>query len=123
MRPTILAVAFCLECALGFAGNWSGILVDSKCYASEERNVSPTDTLTHVDRDTNQEIRYCSPNAKTKSFAVVLPDGRAFDLDTTGNAKAAELVRNTGKMSRYTVAVTGEIAKNIIKADSIAMAP
>ena len=46
MRLTILAVAFCLESASGFAENWSGTLVDSKCFASEERNVSPTDTLT-----------------------------------------------------------------------------
>ncbi len=37
-----------LSGALGFAENWSRSLVDSKCYASRERNVNPTDTLTNV---------------------------------------------------------------------------
>jgi hypothetical protein len=51
--------------------------------------VNPNDTLTSVDRDTNREIRYCSPNAKTKSFTVVQSDGLNFRLDFAGNAKAA----------------------------------
>jgi hypothetical protein len=65
---------------------------DSKCYESIERNVNPTDTLTYVDPDKNLEIRYGSPNTKTKSFAVVLQDGLSFRLDSEGNAEAAQLV-------------------------------
>src|ERR1700678_4074765 len=30
---------------------------------------------TYVDRDRNLEIRYCHPRSKTKSFALVPPDG------------------------------------------------
>jgi len=96
--------------------------VDSKCYDSAERNVNPTDTLTYVDRDKNQEIRYCSPSARTKSFAVVQPDGLSFKLDSAGNAKAAELVWKTGKKSLFAVAITGEMSRNTIKVDSISMA-
>jgi hypothetical protein len=119
---TRLATLFCLSSALGFAATWTGDLVDSKCYASEERNVNPTDTLTHVDRDGNREIRYCSPRAKTKSFAVVQADGTIYTLDSAGNAKAAELVRAIGKQSRFVVAVTGALSKDTINVDSIAMA-
>ena len=117
-----VAAMFCLPSALGFAESWSGNLVDSKCYGYMERNENPTDTMTYVDRDRNSETRYCSPNTKTKSFAVVLQDGLNFNLDTAGNAKAAELVRNTGKKSLFVVTVTGEMSKrNTVKVDSILM--
>jgi hypothetical protein len=78
-----------------------------------------TDTSTFVDHDRNLEIRACSPNAKTKIFAVVLPDGLSFQLDAAGNTKAAELIRQTGKHSVFAVAVTGEMIKHTVKVDSI----
>lgn len=112
----------CLSSALSFAETVSGVLVDSKCYAAEERNVNPTDTETYVDRDGNLEIRYCHPRGKTKSFAVVPPDGQSFELDSAGNAKAAELVRRSGKKSRYEVAVVGGISKHTIQVESISLA-
>jgi len=118
-----LAALFCLGSALSFAESWSGVLVDSRCYDSMQRNVNPTDTLTNVDRDMNQQIRYCSPNARTKSFAVVLPEGMSFRLDSAGNAEAAQLVRKAGKKSRFVVAVTGTITKGTVKVDSILLAP
>jgi hypothetical protein len=117
-----LAVSLYLSTALSFGGAWSGALVDSKCYDALERNVNPTDTLTYVDRDGNREIRYCSPNAKTKSFAVVPSDGPSFKFDSAGNAKAIELVRKTGKKSLHAVAVTGEMKNNTIQVDSISIA-
>lgn len=117
-----LAVLFCLASALSFAGSWSGWLVDSKCYASLERNKNPTDTLSYVDRDQGDEIRYCRPSAKTKSFAVVDQNGLSFNLDASGNAKAAELVRSAGKKRAGQVAVTGEKTGNTLKVDSISIA-
>jgi hypothetical protein len=56
MQLVILLLS--LSGALSSAENLSGVLVDSKCYDSEERNVNPTDTLTYVDRDRNLEIRF-----------------------------------------------------------------
>jgi len=112
----------CLSSTLSYAGTWSGTLVDSKCYANEERNVNPTDTLTSVDRDQNQEIRYCAPSAKTRTFAVVQHDGLIFNLDSVGNAKAAELVRKVGKKSRFAIVIMGEVSGHEIKVDSISMA-
>jgi hypothetical protein len=119
-----LAALLCLCSGLSFAESWSGVLVDSKCYESEERNVNPTDTLMSVDRDTNSELRYCSPGAKTKFFTVVQPDGFSFRLDPAGNAKAADLIRKTGRKPRFQVVVTGELNKSRIgvsqiKVDSI----
>jgi hypothetical protein len=117
-----LAALCCLASALSFAGSWFGWLVDSKCYAALERNKSPADTLSYVDRNKSDEVRYCRPNAKTKSFAVVDQDGLSFNLDASGNAKAAELVRSAGKKSVGGVMVTGEKAGNTLKVDSISIA-
>jgi hypothetical protein len=117
------AAVLCLSAAFGFAASWSGALVDSKCYESEQLNVNPSDTLTSVDRDNSREIRFCSPGAKTKYFTVVQRDGlKSFKLDSAENAKAADLVRNTGKKSLIVVDVTGEINRNTIKVDSISLA-
>ncbi|HEV3333889.1 MAG TPA: hypothetical protein VG096_23045 [Bryobacteraceae bacterium] len=118
-----LAIVICLASTLGFSDNWSGALVNSKCYDSLEGNVNPHDSLSNVDRDRGQEISFCSPNDKTKSFAIVDRDGLRFKLDAGGNTKAAELVRNTGKKPYYRVTVTGEMSKHTIKTDSISMAP
>jgi hypothetical protein len=47
---------------------------------------------------------------------------KAFELDSGGNAKAAELVRKTGKKSGYEVAVTGGMNKHTIHVESISLA-
>jgi hypothetical protein len=112
----------CLASSLSFAANWSGFLVDSRCYDSEESNVNPTDTQLYVDRDRGFEIRYCSPRPKTKTFEVVLSDGTRFRLDSGGNAKAVNLVRNLGKKSTVAVNVTGEMRGNTVQVSSISLA-
>jgi hypothetical protein len=125
VRMTIavrLAALILLSGALLFAGTWSGTLVDSKCFESAERNVNPNDTQTAVDRDMNAEIRYCAAHAKTKSFTVVQSDGSSFRLDAAGNAKAAELVRTTGRKSLLAVTVSGEMTGNTVKVAAISNA-
>jgi len=121
-RSIRFAMFFILVSAPGRARSWSGALVDAKCFAGEERNVSPHDTLIAVDRDRYQEIWFCSPNKKTKAFAVVERQGPSFELDSAGNAKAAEVVRAAGKKNILVVEVTGEMTKNTVKVDSIVLA-
>lgn len=124
METTLRVAALCcLSAASGFAGTWTGYLVNSKCFASLERNVNPDDTQGYVDHDRNWEIRYCSPNAKTKLFAVVEQDGTAFNLDAPGDAKAIDLLRKTGKKRYFGVLVTGERNKDTVKVDSISTVP
>lgn len=114
--------SFTLACSasvLSFAASWSGSLVDAHCYQTEQRNKNPLDTETYVDRDWGYIIHYCSPTAKTKSFAVVDPYGESLDLDAAGNTKAADLVPKTGKKTRMYVTVTGQLTKNTISVASI----
>lgn len=115
-----ILILLCCSCAAGFAGTWSGALVDAGCWGYSERNVNPRDTETFVDRDRNLEISLCAPGNKTKSFAVVPPDGISFKLDSTGDAKAAELVRSQPKKKHLLdVTVTGENNKGTIAVASI----
>lgn len=123
MKFTIaLALLLTLRATTAFAESWRGMLVDSKCYAAEQRNVNPTDTETAVDTDKGAEIRYCTPKAKTKSFALVGPDGSALRFDAAGDAKASAYVHAEGKQRRYEVAVTGEQNGERIQVASIVAA-
>lgn len=113
-----LATLFFLVSAFGFAQSWSGYLVDSGCYKSDQanHNVDPST----VERDMNMEWRQCSPNAKTKDFALVLPDWSSLNLDPAGNTKAAEIVRNSAKKMPIAVTVSGERTAGTVKVISIA---
>ena len=117
-----LAALVCLAATPAFAQRWTGFLVDSNCFESLERNTDPTDTISYIDRDREWEIRFCSPNAKTKTFTLVDHDGIDFRLDASGNARAAELLRGTRKKFLLEVTVTGEKNKNAIRVDSISVA-
>jgi hypothetical protein len=114
-----LGALFSMASILCFGASWFGALVDSKCYNALERNKNPTDTLSSVDRDRRGEIEYCTPNAKTKLFGIVLNDGSTFRFDPAGGAEAANLLRGASKKSPLLVNVTGQREKDTIKVDSI----
>jgi hypothetical protein len=116
-----VCVLFCLASIAGFAGSWQGVLVNSKCYDALERNVNPFESGLDAGRDRNFEVRYCRANARTKSFTVVQPDGQSFKLDSKGNAKAAEIVRNGNQKFIFVVDVTGKVRSHVIEVDSISM--
>jgi hypothetical protein len=108
----------CLASVLGVAGTTSGWLVDSKCYASmlDNRNAA------EVSWDGNLAIRYCTPDKKTKSFAVVRwDDGSNFNFNPAGNEKAAELPLSADKKFVYRVNVTGETRRNTVQVDAISI--
>jgi hypothetical protein len=115
LRLTSLA---CLASLPALASNWAGALVDAKCYASMQRNVNPAETHP-ASTDTRRAIRYCSPNQKTKSFAIVQQDGLVLNLDPSGDQKAAALFLKVGKRSPYPVHAKGEMSGDTLKVDEI----
>ena len=123
MTSTLLVVVFAsLAGSPAFAAEWSGYLVNSKCYQIEQENKNPTDTMTDVDRDKGLQVQLCTPNDKTKSFAIVQRNGGAtLKLDSVGDAKAAELVKKFGRKSFFGVDITGERSRNTVKVASIAV--
>ena len=113
-------LAFLFASMPALAANWSGALVDAKCYEAQERNKNARDTLDLVDRDREYEIRYCTPTAKTKSFMLVDHDSLSYKLDPAGDTKASDLFQKTGRRKYFMVNITGELTKNTLKVESIA---
>jgi hypothetical protein len=123
MKRAILLAVFLFGGSIPlFSETWSGYLVDSKCYASQERNVNPFDSNFNTNHDRGYEIRVCQPNAKTKSFTVVDSDGVSFELDPSGNEKAANLIRQAPKKPVISVTVTGKKHEDTVAVDSISLA-
>lgn len=118
-----VVVVFCMLSGLAFAGNWRGVLVDSKCYDAEERNVSSRNSDFWVNRDRGMEVWYCAPKKNTKSFEIVDHDGYVYKFDSAGDSKAAQLLQAAEKKSTYVVDVTGDISQKTIAVQSIALAP
>jgi len=114
-----LAILLLLAATPVVAASWTGYLVDSKCYAAEERNVNPGDTDPHGDSDMDEEIRYCVAKVKTKDFGVVPEDWNGLKFDAAGNAKAAGIVAKIGKKPFLRVSVEGELNGGTIKVESI----
>jgi len=116
-----LVVFLLLASTPAWASSWTGVLVDSKCYAGEQRNVNPTDTSL-ADRDMDLELRYCSPTPKTKTFAVVLQDWSSLQFDSAGDAMSGALFRKAGQKPYFSVVVTGERTRATLAVKSIAAA-
>ena len=113
-----VTICLCLTSSMLLGETWSGLLVDAKCYAIARSNVNVNDATT-VDRDVQADVESCRPNAKTKSFALVQQDSSGLNLDSVGNAKAADPVRNRRKEKSIKVTVTGERAGKAIRTDTI----
>lgn len=100
----LASLLICLS-TVGFAGSWSGYLVDSSCYTSEQNNVS-SDAINS--RDMNMALRQCAATSRTKKFAIVANDWSSLKLDAAGNRQAAAIVRNAHhETALYCVTVQG----------------
>ena len=110
-RTLRLTCLSCLVSMLGFAGNLSGWLVDSKCFAS----LSSFSGTPESSWDANSAVRYCSPEKKTHSFAVVRQDdGSPFSFDPAGNEKVLELRVNADNKFVYLVNVAGQTDRHMV---------
>jgi hypothetical protein len=105
-----LYAVFFLVSMASFAGSWDGVLVNTDCYDTLERNVNPSDSAIDVTHDRGLEVRYCRAKARTKYFTVVQQDGQSFKLDSTGNAKASEILRKGDQKLVFVVHITGKCA-------------
>jgi hypothetical protein len=107
---------------VGFAGSWSGYLVDSRCYASERNNVTWEEGI--VGSDMDMELRACAATPKTKKFAIVLPNWSSLKLDAAGNERAAVIAHSVARKrpTPYCVTVVGVRSKDMIQAGPVSLA-
>jgi hypothetical protein len=114
------SLLICLS-SLGFAGTWSGVLVDSRCYTSMWNNTGPD--VPSVARDMNSLLVQCAARPDTRRFAIVQYDWRPLRLDAAGNERAAAIIRPIWKRrALYCVTVAGARKRNEIFAGPVSLA-
>ena len=93
--------------SLCLADSWSGKLVDADCVTRQKAE--------------DQQQNACAPSRSTTMFAVEMQDGRTMRLDSTGNAKAAEMMHNSDGSRAVMVTVTGTQNGRTVRVESIEM--
>jgi len=119
-----------LGCAPAFAGTWSGYLVDASCYKIRQQDTNPANADDYVNRDRGLLVELCRPTKKSKHFTVVEENGLNFNLNSSGDMQAAQLIdqlvqkkaakkKKTG--SYFPVVVQGKKAGDTVEVSSISL--
>ena len=106
------------------AQDWTGYIVDAKCYVSQEQNRNPTDTDSYANSDVGYEIRVCHPTPKSKTFVFIEQNGLRYFIDPAGNGRVFDFVHANGKKAADLVSVVGTKSPGYhMQLQSIALAP
>jgi len=89
---------------LGWAESWSGKLVDPECVDPAKSAAGRTPS--------------CLPTSSTISFAVETPEGKVIKFDTTGNAKAREVLKTHGDPG-LKITVTGKKNGDVVQVEKL----
>ncbi|MBZ5604091.1 MAG: hypothetical protein LAO79_17465 [Acidobacteriia bacterium] len=91
--------------SLCLAESWNGKLLDAACLERQAGSQEKPDA--------------CGPSRMTTMFVVQIQDGRMLRLDSTGNAKAAEMMHNATGPRSVTVTVTGTQNGRTLRVETI----
>lgn len=79
-RSVTMFALLAVSCGLALAESWQGRLVDAACYG-QQKNVAT-----------------CDPTGSTTTFTFLVAD-KPYKLDTPGDSKAAEAIKNRADRS------------------------
>jgi hypothetical protein len=103
----------CLGSVLCLAETWSGKVVDAAC---KDQAAAPA---AQGAQPSSPAANACEPTASTVAFGIELSDGKVLKLDSTGNTKAAEAMKNNAGKSSLQATVTGSMEGQTVKVESI----
>jgi hypothetical protein len=114
---TIAKLGFALSLfgALGYAETWNGKLVDAACHDKSQNAQPPADTKQSA------TLASCAASASTTSFAIQTADGKIYNLDATGNSKAATALRGNPDNKAPIATVSGSMEGQTVRVDSISV--
>jgi hypothetical protein len=113
MKTIAKAVSvLCLGSLLCLAESWSGKVVDAAC--KDQAAAAPAAAPAPA-----PAANACEPTASTVSFGIELSDGKVLKLDSAGNSKAAEAVKNNAGKSSLQATVTGSMEGQTVKVETI----
>ncbi len=107
-----ILIAALLTAAVGLADSWNGKLVDQSCMERQQSGGASTQP---------DQQNACAPSRTTTVFGVEMADGRVLRLDSTGNAKAAEMMHNVTGPKQVMVTVTGTQNGKTLRVETIEM--
>jgi hypothetical protein len=108
MKTIAKAVSvLCLGSLLCLAETWSGKVVDAACKDQAAAAPAPA------------PVNACEPTASTVAFGIELSDGKVLKLDSAGNTKAAEAMKNNAGKSSLQATVTGSMDGQTVKVETI----
>jgi hypothetical protein len=114
MKTIAKAVSvLCLGSVLCLAETWSGKVVDAAC---KDQAATPG---VQSAQPNSPVANACEPTASTVAFGIELQDGKVLKLDSTGNAKAADAMKNNTGKSPLQATVTGSMDGQTVKVESI----
>jgi hypothetical protein len=117
MKTIAKAVSvLCLGSLLCLAESWSGKVVDAAC--KDQAAAAPAPAPAESTKPSSP-ANACEPTASTVSFGIELPDGKVLKLDSAGNTKAAEAVKNNAGKSSLQATVTGSTDGQTVKVETI----
>jgi hypothetical protein len=98
---------------LCLAETWSGKMVDAAC--KDQAAPAPAPEA----QPSSPVANACEPTASTVAFGIELPDGKVLKLDSAGNTKAAEAMKNNAGKSALQATVTGSMDGQTVKVETI----
>jgi hypothetical protein len=100
MRKTLsFCVVSTVFSVLAFADSFSGKLIDARCYAKQQSSMG------------------CEPTSATSSFALDV-SGKVYNLDSSGNKKAAAALKNRADRTDPTKTTSNEVMAKVEGSES-----
>jgi hypothetical protein len=119
MKTIAKAVSvLCLGSLLCLAETWSGKVVDAACKDQAAATPAPAPAPESA-QPSSPVANACEPTASTVAFGIELSDGKVLKLDSTGNTKAAEAMKNNAGKSSLQATVTGSMDGQTVKVETI----
>jgi hypothetical protein len=116
MKTIAKAVSvLCLGSLLCLAESWSGKVVDAACKDQAAAAPAPAPEA----QPSSPVANACEPTASTVAFGIELPDGKVLKLDSAGNTKAAEAMKNNAGKSALQATVIGSMDGQTVKVETI----
>ena len=114
-----LLITLGMSAMLGYAENWSGKLLDAKCY-----DTSGSGATQSSDKKSREQLaKTCAPTASSTSFVFLDTKGKIYKLDDDGNAKAAAAFQSGSlkgdKDGDMHASMSGSMAGDTIKVDTV----
>ena len=106
----------CLGSVLCLAETWSGKVIDAAC---KDQAAAPAAPAAQGAQPSTPAANACEPTASTVAFGIELSDGKVLKLDSTGNTKAAEAMKNNAGKSSLQATVTGSMEGQTVKVETI----